>query len=179
MRAMILFFAVLLLINTGAAMELRGPIVSTEGGQIELNGSNFPGFYYSAPTTSYEKLTMIFTSNGTVNAEKATYTLAVTSGRTALLGKRYQSLNHLNSPLNMPTLLSEVWFPSKRILGISQSLVCGEGYEIVLKDVMGREGGKEQALLELRKDGKAIVESAVSPGDYFEYSKNGIDPISY
>jgi S-layer protein (TIGR01567 family) len=170
----ILFFAVLFLflINSSYAMELRGPIVSTEGGQIELNGSNFPGFYYSAPTTSYEKLTMIFSSNGSVNAEKATYTLTVSSGRTALLGKRYQSLNHLNSPLNMPTLLSEVWFPSKSILGINQSLVLSEGYEIVLKDVMGREGGKEQARLELRKDGKAVVESAVAPGDYFEYSKN-------
>jgi S-layer protein (TIGR01567 family) len=172
MRAIILFFAIILLINTGAAMDLRGPIVSIGGGQIELNGSNFPGFYYSAPTTSYEKLTMIFSSNGTVNAEKATYTLTVSSGRTALLGKRYQSLNHLNSPLNMPTLLSEVWFPRKSIPGINQSLVLSEGYEIVLKDVMGRDGGREAALLELRKDGKAVVESAVAPGDYFEYSKN-------
>jgi S-layer protein (TIGR01567 family) len=175
MRALI-FLAVLLLINTGAAMDLRGPIVSIGGGQIELNGSNFPGFYYTLGTgtrdTSYENLTMKFSSNGSVDAGNATYTLNTTTGRTAFLGKQYQSLNHLNSPTGMPNLLSEVWSISKSIPGINQSIVLSEGYEIALKDVAGRDGGKEAALLELRKDGKAIFEQAVAPKDFFNYTKN-------
>lgn len=173
MRAVILFFAVLLLINTGAAMDLRGPIVSIGEGQIELNGSNFPGFYYSLTTgTSYEKLVMKFSSNGSVNVENATYTLTVSSGSTAFLGKLYKSLNYLNSPTGMPNLLSESWSISKSIPGINQSIVLSEGYEIVLKDVAGREGGTASALLELRKDGKAIFEQAVAPNGYFNYTKN-------
>lgn len=174
MRAITLFFAIILLINTGAAMDLRGPIVSIGGGQIELNGSNFPGFYYSLTTgTSYEKLVMKFSSNGSVNVENATYTLTVSStGSTAFLGKLYKSLNHLNSPTGMPNLLSESWSISKSIPGINQSIVLSEGYEIVLKDVMGRDGGTASALLELRKDGKAILEQAVAPNGYFNYTKN-------
>jgi len=175
MRAIILFFAVLLLINTGAAMDLRGPIVSIEKGKsLSLDGSNFPGFYYSLGMgTFYERLVMTFSSNGSVDVENAIYTLTVSpSGRTALLGKQYQSLNHLNSPTGMSNLLSESWFISKSIPGINQSIVLGEGYEIVLKDVMGREGGTASALLELRKDGKAIFEQAVAPKDYFNHTKN-------
>lgn len=173
MKAIILFFAILLLINTGAAMDLRGPIVSIGGGQIELNGSNFPGFYYSLTTgTSYEKLVMKFSSNGSVDVENATYTLTVSSGSTAFLGKLYKSLNYLNSPTGMPNLLSESWSISKSIPGINQSVVLSEGYEIVLKDVAGRGGGREAALLELRKDGKAILEQAVAPNGYFNYTKN-------
>ncbi len=173
MRAIILFFAIILLINTGAAMDLRGPIVSIGGGQIELNGSNFPGFYYSLTSgTSYEKLVMKFSSNGSVNVENATYTLTVSSGSTAFLGKLYKSLNYLNSPTGMPNLLSESWSISKSIPGINQSIVLSEGYEIVLKDVTGREGGTASALLELRKDGKAIFEQAVAPNGYFNYTKN-------
>lgn len=173
MRALILF-AVLLLINTGAAMDLRGPIVNITAEQKpELNGTNFPGFYYSLITgTSYENLTMIFSSNGSVDVGNATYTLNTTTGRTAFLGKQYQSLNHLNSPTGMPTLLSEIWSISKSIPGINQSIVLGEGYEIALKDVMGRDGGREAALLELRKDGKAIFEQAVAPKDFFNHTRN-------
>lgn len=173
MRAVILSLAILLSINTGAAMDLRGPIVSIGEGKTELNGSNFPGFYYSLITgTSYEKLVMKFSSNGSVNVENATYTLTVSSGSTAFLGKLYKSLNYLNSPAGMPTLLSESWSISKSIPGINQSIVLSEGYEIVLKDVMGRDGGKEQALLGLRKDGRAILEQAVAPNGYFNYTKN-------
>ncbi len=177
----IIFFAVLFLIsiNPSYAMDLRGPIVSTEGGQIELDGSNFPGFYYSAPTTSYEKLTMIFSSNGTVKAGDATYTLSIKSGKTAFLGERYQSLNHLNSEEGLPTLLSEILKSSgSSILGINQSYVLGEGYEIVLKDVTGRENGNEAAILELRKDGSMLQSEVVAVGDSFSYEKN-IKGINY
>ncbi|MDP2846177.1 MAG: S-layer protein domain-containing protein, partial [Candidatus Methanoperedens sp.] len=38
--------------------------------------------------------------------------------------------------------------------------------------VMGRDGGKEAALLELRKDGKAIFDQAAAPKDYLNYTKS-------
>lgn len=170
----LIFLSALVLINTGAAMDLRGPIVSVEKGKsLSLDGSNYPGFYYSLTSgTSYEKLVMNFSSNGSVNIGEATYTLSISStGSTAFLGKQYQSLNHLNSPTAMPSLLSEVWFSSKKILGINQSIAMGEGYEINLKDVMGKETGTASALLEFKKDGKTLVEQIVSPQEIFNYKK--------
>jgi hypothetical protein len=50
--------------------------------------------------------------------------------------------------------------------------VLGEGYEIVLRDITGRENGREAALLELRKDGNILQNEVVAPGDSFSYEKN-------
>jgi len=142
--------------------KIRGmPIVMT--GNVSIEGSNFPGFYYDIDENiSYERLDIYFSNNNTIEAGNATYISTIHGNEITFSGSNYKLINKNNIGLLSKVLLKN----AEKTINLNTAWNIDNGYSLNVK-LISSIG--DTAMLELRKGGSTVDSKLLGVGGIFEY----------
>lgn len=141
--------------------KIRGmPIAMT--GNVSIDGSKFPGFYYDIDENiSYEQLDLSFSNNGTIEAGNATYISTVHGNEITFTGSNYKIINKNDIGLLSKVLLKN----AEKTINLSTVWNLDNGYSLYVKLISSKG---DTAMLELRKGGSTVDSKLVGVGGIFE-----------
>ena len=166
-------------------IEIRAmPGSITTGSDMILDGFNFSAFQYSIKkNTTVEFLKLHFASNGTIEEDDAVYTTNTCKGPTMrfiwFMGCEYRSLDPDKANLLSKILICFDKYDApeegntKKTLATGETWELKEGYSLVASqvDLVGNK-----VYLNIYKNGEAVYDEVLQPGDYFVYNET-IDDV--
>jgi len=170
-------------------IEIRAlPGAITAGSDMHLDGFNFSAFQYSIKKPSprggtVEFLDIHFASNGTIEEGDAVYTTNTCKGPTMrfiwFMGCEYRSLDPDKANLLSKILICFDKYDApaegntKKTLATGETWELKEGYSLVASqvDLVGNK-----VYLNIYKNGEAVYDEVIKPGDYFVYNET-IDDV--
>jgi len=168
-------------------MDIRAmPGSITADSDMHLDGLNFSALQYSIkkplPNATVEFLDLHFTSDGTIEEGDAVYTTSRCKGSMQFIwfmGCEYRSLDPYKANLLSKILICFDKYDASEEGNTKKNLATGEiwelkeGYSLVASQV-DLKGNK--IYLNLYKNGEAVYEEVLKPGDYFMYNET-IDEV--
>jgi S-layer protein (TIGR01567 family) len=148
-----------------------------------LDGFTFPAFHYSIKTnTSAEKLDLLFTSNGTIKEDDVVYTTKTYKGSMRFIrfiGCEYRSLDPDKANLLSKILICFDKYDAPAEGNTKKTLAIGEIWELkegcsLVPPQVDLVGNK--VYLNIYKNGEAVYDEVLTPGDYFLYNET-IDDV--
>ena len=170
-------------------IEIRAlPGSITTDSDMILDGFNFSAFQYSIKKPSprgstVESLKLHFASNGTIEEDGAVYTTNTCKGPTMrfiwFMGCDYRSLDPDKANLLSKILICFDKYDApeegntKKTLATGETWELKEGYSLVASqvDLVGNK-----VYLNIYKNGEAVYDEVLQPGDYFVYNET-IDDV--
>ncbi len=168
-------------------IEIRGlPGSITTGSDMHLYGFNFSALQYSIkkplPLATVEFLDLRFASNGTIEEGDAVYTTNTCKGPMRFIwfmGCEYRSLDQDKANLLSKILICFDKYDApaegntKKTLATGETWELKEGYSLVASqvDLIGNK-----VYLNIYKNGEAVYDEVIQPGDYFVYNET-IDDV--
>ncbi len=170
-------------------IEIRAlPGSITTGSDMHLDGFNFSAFQYSIkkppshPLATVESLKLHFASNGTIKEDDAVYTTNTCKGSMRFIwfmGCEYRSLDPDKANLLSKILICFDKYDApaegntKKTLATGETWELKEGYSLVASqvDLVGNK-----VYLNIYKNGEAVHDEVLTPGDYFVYNET-IDDV--
>ena len=170
-------------------IEIRAlPGSITTDSDMILDGFNFSAFQYSIKKPSprgstVESLKLHFASNGTIEEDGAVYTTNTCKGPTMrfiwFMGREYRSLDPDKANLLSKILICFDKYDApaegntKKTLATGETWELKEGYSLVASqvDLVGNK-----VYLNIYKNGEAVYDEVLTPGDYFVYNET-IDDV--
>ncbi len=163
-------------------IEMRAlPGSITAGSDMHLDGLNFSALQYSIkkplPNATVEFLDLHFTSDGTIEEGDAVYTTSTCKGPMRFIwfmGRDYRSLDPDKANLLSKILIcfdkydAPVEGNTKKTLATGEIWELKEGYSLVPSQV-DLKGNK--VYLNIYKNGEAVYEEVIEPGNYFVYNE--------
>jgi S-layer protein (TIGR01567 family) len=168
-------------------IEIRAlPGSITTGSDMHLDGLNFSALQYSIkkplPNATVEFLDLHFTSDGTIKEDGAVYTTSTCKGSMRFIwfmGCEYRSLDPDKANLLSKILICFDKYDApaegntKKTLATGEIWKLKEGYSLVASqvDLIGNK-----VYLNIYKNGEAVYDEVLTPGDYFVYNET-IDDV--
>ncbi len=165
-------------------IEIRAlPGSITTGSDMYLDGFNFSALQYSIKkNTTVEFLNLHFASNGTIKEDGAVYTTSTCKGSMRFIwfmGCEYRSLDPDKANLLSKILICFDKYDApaegntKKTLATGERWELKEGYSLVASqvDLIGNK-----VYLNIYKNGEAVYDEVLQPGDYFVYNET-IDDV--